>query len=163
MNDANVEHLLRSLRPAAPSAELTQRVERDLKLAALFREAAPASVAAKPRRTLWQSHLTWAAIGAAAAVLVMSVMPARTGVPTSAELANQSQTAEAPLTDRLLPVSSTREWVDLEDGGISFRHAGQPAAPDARAQPGAPSVDRIHATVRNTPWRCPRSSPWCCR
>lgn len=144
MNDANVEHLLRSLRPAAPSAELTQRVERDLKLAALFREAAPASVAAKPRRTLWQSHLTWAAIGAAAAVLVMSVMPARTGLQTGSELASQSQTAEAPLTDRLLPVSSTREWVDLEDGGISF------------ATPDSPQRQmRVHSLERHQ-WIDPR-------
>jgi hypothetical protein len=144
MNEANVEHLLRSLRPAAPSAELTQRVERDLKLAALFRDAAPASVAAKPKRTVWDSHMVWAAIGAAAAVLVMSVMPARPGLPTGSELTNQSQTTEAPLTDRILPVSSSREWVDVEDGGISF------------ATPDSPQRQmRVHSLERHQ-WIDPR-------
>jgi len=141
MNDANVEHLLRSLRPSPPSAELTQRVERDLKLAALFRDAPP--VITKPKRTPWQLPLMWATLGAAAAVLVMSAMPARNDLSNGTALATLSHPNEA-LTDRILPVSSSREWVDVEDGGISF------------ATPDSPQRQmRVHSLERHQ-WIDPR-------
>ena len=54
MNDANIEHLLRSLRPAAPSAELTARVERDLDHRAAELERLP-----NPKLDPQKKIITW--------------------------------------------------------------------------------------------------------
>src|SRR6187431_336368 len=79
MNDANIEHLLRTLHPAAPSPELTARVERDLALAELFRDAIPPASSAPARqaskRGTWVPAMLWVGLGAAAAVLVMAILP----------------------------------------------------------------------------------------
>lgn len=130
MNDANIEHLLRSLRPAAPSAELTARVERDLALAEMFRQSLPPAVeTASPstvRHGSWSSSLLWAALGAAAAVLVMMVLPGG-GVTTSpGDSIAASNPASAGAAKAVLPVSSTREWVAVEDQGISFATPDNP-------------------------------------
>lgn len=119
MNDAHIEHLLRSLQPTPPSADLELRVQRDLALAELFRDAAPVAAAPAKKTHVWREHLSWAAIGAAAAVAVMSVLPVGTKAtsgPTTIATANPS----------VLPVNSSREWVDVEEGNISYASAGAP-------------------------------------
>jgi hypothetical protein len=127
MNDANIEHLLRTLRPAAPSSELTARVERDLALAELFRNAAPAAQAPPApvkKRATWMSAIAWAGLGAAAAILVMSFLPGRVAAPARGDaLASSLQSTAAT---GILPVSSSREWVAVEDQGISFETPDNP-------------------------------------
>lgn len=120
MNDANLEHLLRTLTPAAPSAELTERVKHDLTLAAMFREAADDAVPlpAQHRKPMtWASAAFWAGAGAAAAVAVMLALPQ--GVNPNSTLASSKPNKTLP-PDAIMPVSTTREWVGVEDQGIRF-------------------------------------------
>ena len=130
MNDANIEHLLRTLRPAAPSPELTARVERDLALAELFRDAIPPASAVParpaPKRAAWIPAMLWAGLGAAAAVLVMAVLPggAVATAPRGDALASSIQGSAA--SKGILPVNSSREWVAVEDQGINFDSPDNP-------------------------------------
>ena len=112
MNDAHLEDLLRTMQPSQPSAELTQRVDRELALAALFRDAPPAAIT-KSKRAPWYVPATWATLGAAAAVLVMSALPPAT-VPTNKGLTTVPS------------VNTSREWIDVQDGGIKFDQPGSP-------------------------------------
>ncbi len=121
MNDTNIEHLLRALKPAAPSAELTERVQRDLALAELFRETEPVKAVPPQRPRTWTTAVLWAGLGAAAAVLVMSALPVHpTARPPQHELASTASSTS------ILPVNSTREWVDVEDEGITFTSPDNP-------------------------------------
>lgn len=117
MKDNDIENLLRSLAPAAPSPELAHRVERDMELAALFRDSAATTT---PRRTLpvWLNRVTWTALGAAAAVTVMSALqhPDKTSVVASIA----TPALNAPV------VTSSREWVAVDDGGIIYSEQGEP-------------------------------------
>lgn len=120
MNDANLEHLLRTLTPAAPSAELTERVKHDLALAAMFRDAAETAtpLPAQQRKPMtWASAAFWAGAGAAAAVAVMLVLPQNVN-PGSTLASSKPNKALPP--DAIMPVSTTREWVGVEDQGIRF-------------------------------------------
>ncbi len=125
MNDTNLEHQLRSLQPAAPSEELKARVQRDLALAELFRESAPEAAAHKASsRWAWMSAAAWAGLGAAAAVLVMALLP---GGATSLPTGSVATTTPASVASSdILPVSSSREWVDVEDEGITFATPDNP-------------------------------------
>ena len=119
MKDNDLEHLLSSLRPAPPSPELAQRVQRDMELIAAFREAAPEQepFASRRKPAAWLSNLVWAGLGAAAAVVAMTVFHTSPAGTVSRPLASfQSATSASAI----LPVSSSREWVDVEDQGISF-------------------------------------------
>ncbi|MDB6139911.1 MAG: hypothetical protein JWO94_2983 [Verrucomicrobiaceae bacterium] len=137
MNDPELETLLRSMTPAAPSAELAGRVRHDLDLINTFREAAPANApVARARPAPWMAPLVWAGLGAAAAVIAMSVvhpqMRATAGNVASSSSVTRPlsiKTASAPATaaGAVMPVSSTREWVDVEDMGISFATPDSPA------------------------------------
>lgn len=123
MNDANLEHLLRTLTPAAPSAELTDRVKHDLALAAMFREAAETAtpLPAQHRKPMtWASAAFWAGVGAAAAVVVMLALPQGAAIsPYGSTLASGKSGNTLP-PDSIMPVSTTREWVGVEDQGIRF-------------------------------------------
>ncbi len=126
MTDHHLEHLLKGLRPAAPSPELVERVQRDMDLIATFREAAPvaqASTAARRPPAAWLSNLVCAGLGAAAAVVAMGIYhsTAATGKAPYATVAMQTAN-----TGAILPVSSTREWIDVEDQGISFTAPDSP-------------------------------------
>jgi len=129
MNDANLEHLLRSLKPAAPSADLAERVKHDLALADLFRESAESSSrlpAQQSKRVMWATSAFWAGIGAAAAVVVMMVLPQGIApAPGASQLATSSPSA-AMSSSSIMPVSSTREWVGVEDQGISYSMPDNP-------------------------------------
>ncbi len=116
MKESELETLLHSLTPAAPSPELMQRVERDMELAALFRQATPQAVTGRTV-PVWLNRVTWTALGAAAAVAFMSVVQRPDAVPVVASIATPSL---APA------VTSSREWVSVDDAGISYSEQGEP-------------------------------------
>lgn len=74
--ETKLENLLRGLVPDAPSPLLMQRVEEELKLDMSWLNAT-----ARPqrRKVSWISPVSWSALGAAAAVVVMSVLPTQPG------------------------------------------------------------------------------------
>ncbi len=104
LNDTHLENLLRGLAPAAASPALTQRVDEELKL-----DMSWLGSTTKPRRaTRWLTSATWASLGAAAAVAVMSFLPQ----PTS--------NATLATTPAVLPVATIREWEDVQNDGIHY-------------------------------------------
>lgn len=128
MNDANLEHMLRSLTPAAPSAGLMERVKHDLDLADMFREAAETATPLPARHSkpmTWTNAVFWAGIGAAAAVVVMMALP---GGPVSkgSQVASAAKSPAVMAAGAITPVSTTREWVGVEDQGISYATPDQP-------------------------------------
>jgi len=103
-NDSQLEHLLRSLAPAGVSAALTQRVDAELQL-----DLDWLGTSHRQRRTMrWLTAASWAALGAAAAVAVMTFLPAP---PAPATM------AAAPA---VVPVSTIREWEDIQNDGIHY-------------------------------------------
>lgn len=114
LNDTQIESLLRGLAPAAPSPELTQRVDEELKLDMSWLNT-PSRQKRTPR---WISATSWTALGAAAAVAVMSYMPG----PSITSPAAVAGTSAAPslTTPTVLPVSTIREWEDVKDEGIHY-------------------------------------------
>lgn len=104
LNDSQLESLLRGLAPAAASPSLTQRVDDELKLDMNWLNTS------RKQRPLprWLTSATWASIGAAAAVTVMSYLPQPT---PNAALAT---------TPAVLPVSTIREWEDVQNDGIHY-------------------------------------------
>lgn len=107
LNETRLEDLLRELAPAAASSALEQRVDEELQLDMgwLGESRRPRPI---PR---WLTSLTWAALGAAAAVAVMSYLPA------SARPNATTALAPAPA---VLPVSTIRGWEDIQDDGIHY-------------------------------------------
>lgn len=129
MNDTELETLLRSLTPGAPSRELAARVQHDMELMAAFRDAAPAGTAAETGRRQaphWLASVVWAGLGAAAAVVVMTFSQHSVTASNTPSLAVSASPAVGA-AGAVVPVSSTREWVDVEDLGISFATPGSPA------------------------------------
>ncbi len=108
MNENEIEKLLSGMRPAAASLELEKRVEHDLAFTSGLRVI---DGTAKPQRWGWQP-LAWTGLGAAAAILIMGLSPA--DKPASRSDLASGQNAN------ILPVSSTREWVDADDQGVRF-------------------------------------------
>ena len=131
MNDVELENLLRSMTPVAPSTELVGRVQHDLDLVAAFREAKPEPVVISRRTSHWWSNVVWAGLGAAAAVVIMGMLQQAQSLSGKAKLASVSVAAPSSATvgsaSAVMPVSSTREWVDVEDLGISFATPDSPA------------------------------------
>ena len=123
MNDTELENLLRSMKPVTPSPELAERVRHDLDLVAAFRDAQPERIQAKKRPAQWFSNLAWASIGAAAAVAVMGFAQHGT-VATANTLA--AADASVGTASAVMPVSSTREWLNVEDMGISYATPDSP-------------------------------------
>lgn len=105
MNDHDIESLLTSLSPARPSAALAKSVDRELE--------SDLSWARAPRRKVpgWLPPVLWSAMGAAAAVLLMTTMPALMVSPGG------SAVSQAP---SVMPVSTIREVVDAQDEGIRY-------------------------------------------
>lgn len=118
MKDNELETLLRTLAPAAPSPELARRVERDMELTAMFRHAAPTEASSRRPLHAWLNRVTWTALGAAAAVTVMSALqrPEKSSVVASIA----TPTLNAPV------VTSSREWVSVDDAGIVYSEQGEP-------------------------------------
>ena len=117
LNDTQLESLLRGLAPAAASPSLTQRVDEELKLDMSWLSTSQR----KPNRTpKWITSAGWAAMGAAAAIAVMSYLPTQ-------QSSMQGLAAVAPA---VLPVSTLREVDDLHDSGI---HHGRSLVAEKRA------------------------------
>lgn len=106
LNDAQLETLLRGLAPAAVPPALTHRVDAELQL-----DLDWLGTSHRPRRTVrWLTAISWAAMGAAAAVAVMSAIPPQPRTPTF--------TVNTP--PAVLPVSTIREWEDIQNDGIHY-------------------------------------------
>jgi len=119
MKDTEIENLLRSMKPASPSADLAHRVERDMQLAELFQQGSGTASAAASRAASWSSRVAWCGLGAAAAVLLMSVLQRpETVAPVVASITTPALSAPV--------VTSSREWVSMDDGGIVYSEAGEP-------------------------------------
>ncbi len=127
MTTTHIEQLLRSLTPAEPSATLFQSVAHDFSLADKFRHTEPLPVeSSEATRKPRLQPLTWASLGAAAAVLIMSVMQYSAHHPRSASPSVAgTTTASARLTTEI-PISSSREFLKVNDDGINFSQLGQP-------------------------------------
>ena len=108
MNENEIEKLLSGMRPAAASLELEERIEHDLAFTSGLRVIDGPS---KPQKIWWQP-LAWTGLGAAAAIMIMSLSPAVKPYSPYASISDQKTTA--------LPVSSTREWVNADDQGVRF-------------------------------------------
>ncbi len=119
-NDTQLENLLRGLSPAAASPALAQRVDEELKLDMTWLSTSRRS---KPQHLpRWLMSTGWAAMGAAAAIAVMSYLPAQRSQAGAAALAT------APV---LLPAATTlREWDDSKDRGI---HQGRSSLTEKHA------------------------------
>lgn len=111
-DDTRLENLLRGLAPAAASPALSQRVDEELKL-----DMSWLHTGTRPRRTMkWLQSASWAALGAAAAVTVMSYLPS----PAS------SSDGTLATTPTVLPVATIREWEDVQDEGIHYTQGRLP-------------------------------------
>lgn len=108
MNDHDIENLLASLAPTRPSATLEQRVNRELEQDLRW------ALRPEKRSSRWLPPMLWSSLGAAAAVVIMSLMQA---APESAGLVWVSSDASSP---SVLPVSTIREVVDTQDQGIRY-------------------------------------------
>ncbi len=116
MNDSELESLLRGLSPAKASPALMRRVDEELQLDMSWLGSTtqrPARRAA-PR---WISSVSWAAMGAAAAVTVMSWLPGP--AQSTATMASAQTTAPA-----VMPVSTSnatlREWDDSKEESLRY-------------------------------------------
>lgn len=104
LNDTQLENLLRGLAPAAPSAALAQRVDEELKLDMSWLSTSRRKPHHQPR---WLMSAGWAAMGAAAAIAVMSYLP------------QQQRTQGLASVSVSKPAATTlREWDDTQETGI---------------------------------------------
>lgn len=109
-----LENLLRSLTPARVSPELGTRVEEELRLDMSWL----AQTVKKPRAMRWAAPLTYAAMGAAAAIVAMSIFAnTATGPTSSLKPAIVAPSAQKP---GVMPVSTIAEWDDVQDEGIRY-------------------------------------------
>ena len=127
MNDSDFEDQLRALSPAAPSADLAERIGRQL--AATPLSARTAGVLPRPARTApgfgWLRNLGWAIAGAAAtfaAMLTFSSAPrneaASAETSFNAPVVAATQVAEekpAEEEQAFEPTESSRELIAVDD------------------------------------------------
>ncbi len=106
LNEQELENLLRGLAPAAASPALKQRVDEELNLDMSWLSTSRRKPNRAPR---WLTSAGWAAMGAAAAIAVMSYLPQQGGQGTAYALAS------APA---VRPATTLREWDDSSDRGI---------------------------------------------
>lgn len=106
LNDTQLESLLRGIAPAAASPTLTQRVDEELKLDMSWLSTSRRKPQKSPR---WLTSVGWAAMGAAAAIAVMSYLPQQPGV--------QGLAATAPAAR---PAATLREWEDEHENGTHY-------------------------------------------
>lgn len=119
IHDESLENLLRGLAPAKPTPQLLQRVEEELRL-----DMSWLANAAPRRRTVrWMAPLGYAAIGAAAAIATMAMLPSllqKNGAGGTGPAVAAKSTAPATLRDGLMPVSTISELDDIRDEGIHY-------------------------------------------
>jgi hypothetical protein len=116
MNDSEIENILMSLAPARPRAVLTQRIDQELEQDMRW--------AIRPNRHVssWFSPMLWTALGAAAAVIFMSLAPSD---GLSLQRDRFAATVSTPLSPSVLPVSTIREVVQAQDEGIRYNSSSQ--------------------------------------
>lgn len=118
MNESDLEKMLADLAPMPVSARLESLVERDLMIDSGLRVieggASVKSKATKTRMPWWQPVL-WASLGAAAAVAVTSLTPKAVDA-SGAGLASTGAVSNA----QVMPINSTREWLNADDQGVQF-------------------------------------------
>ena len=107
--EPGIEDLLRSLAPAPASQALVERVEEELRLDMNWLT----STGKTARSMRWLAPLNYIALGAAAAIAVMSAFSTteRPSLPSSSALSN----ASTPI-----PVSTISELDMVEDQGIHY-------------------------------------------
>ena len=134
MNESDFEQELRALRPSAPSADLAERIARDMQMevpktangtlvpaqAAIAVPVVPtAGIVRRPRPAraswAWLRGLGWACAGAAAvfAILVFTRTPELTTKP-------ESTTAPLAIATEFQPAEATSELVEAEDQGFIY-------------------------------------------
>jgi hypothetical protein len=131
MNESQIERLMLSLKPVSPSPQLMERVEHDMQLQSFFRMEAPAAAASpkQAQRRSWHVPVAWASVGAAAAALVVSLMPPREVSAPAATMASRSipvgnAAQMAPVsTNAVAPVGQV---VSAQEVGIIQPTSGQP-------------------------------------
>jgi hypothetical protein len=120
MNPSDLENELRQLRPAKPSAALEQAISREL---ATTSRAATSGVLPRREETFagrLLNGLCWALGGAAVAVVSVVAFNAANSAPAN-PIAAANTTPEAPAAPSVFePVTTTRELVDAEDGGLVY-------------------------------------------
>jgi hypothetical protein len=109
----HLESLLRSLPPAAASPELYARVEEELRLDMSWL----ASPAPRRRSVRWLAPVTYLALGAAAAMAVMSTLSLS---PTPDLPAGTSMASSIATSEGVLPISTINEWDEVQDQGIQY-------------------------------------------
>lgn len=110
-NDTQLENLLRGLAPAPASRSLAQRVDEELKLDMSWLSTSRRKPQALPR---WIMSAGWAAMGAAAAIAVMSHLPQQPGA--------QALAAVTPPKPVVLTGTTIREWDDSAAGNTRADH-----------------------------------------
>ena len=108
-----LENLLRGLAPAAVSPELRTRVEEELRLDMSWLS----QTTKRPSAVRWLAPVTYAALGAAAAIAVMSTFSSSFTAPTPTS--RPSVAVNAPQSG-VMPVSTISEWDDVQDEGIRY-------------------------------------------
>lgn len=116
MNESDLERMLVGLAPMPVSPRLESRVERDLMIDSGLRVIDGGALVkpARPKITWWQP-VAWAALGAAAAIVLTSLDPAQLKTH-GAGVASTGGGTGAPV----VPVSSTQQWLDADDQGVHF-------------------------------------------
>ena len=107
LNEQELENLLRGLAPAAASPALRQRVDEELNLDMSWLSTSRRKPHRAPR---WLTSAGWAAMGAAAAIAVMSYLPQQGGQGATAYAMASASTGR--------PAATLREWDDSSDRGI---------------------------------------------
>ena len=109
INEQELENLLRGLAPAAASPALVQRVDDELKLDMSWLSTSRRKPHHQPR---WLMSAGWAAMGAAAAIAVMSYLPQQ---QRAEGFASTSTSVSKPVSRA---ATTLREWDDNQDNGI---------------------------------------------
>jgi hypothetical protein len=143
MNDfSELENQLRKLRPAQPSADLVNRIER-----ALAEEGSTPTAAVLPRERKF--HFNWLSLGlgvaAAAALLMFAFLRFEQPVKKAPAVASTSP-APAILNDQLVPAGLTQVVYHTRDEGLQF--------PGNSNEP----MRRVRSHTRETlQWRNPKT------
>ncbi len=116
MNDTELENFLTSLAPARPCALLTQRVDRELEQDLRW------ALRSQRRRPSWLSPMLWTSLGAAAAVVLMSLASNDDVSGSGDRVVARVSTPSAP---SVLPVSTIREVVQAQDEGIRYNSSSR--------------------------------------
>jgi len=128
MNDAELENHLRGLlRPASPSADLRERIGGQLQAGAARPQAYSGRLAAPAKRGFLHILLRdfgWACAGAAAALAVLALLPARlapTATPSvpgepSAVFAAANTFEHDETTNELVATEDSEQVVETDDG-----------------------------------------------